>query len=52
MIVINCDRCKDITNAQIRIMVKQGEILIECLECGDAKRFRNEEALTELEKKK
>ena len=39
MIKIFCDKCKDVLEATIDVKIEENTLLIECKNCGDAKRF-------------
>jgi len=43
MIIVHCDRCINIQNARMNIRTERETFIIECLECGDMKRFVNKE---------
>ena len=42
MINVFCDTCKFSSNSKMQIRVEGNSIVIECLECGDAKRFKKQ----------
>ncbi len=39
MINVFCDKCKDISDSQLQMRGEGNTIVIECLTCGDMKRF-------------
>lgn len=41
MINLFCDKCKDKKDSMIQLRTEQASIVLECLTCGDMKRFSN-----------
>ena len=40
MINVFCSKCKNIKDSQLKCKIENGTVIIECLECGDMKRFK------------